>query len=115
MTISSFFHSKGINHLSTLEQVEQVIENLHPGIQSVIKYGIPMYTLKKNLVYLDVQKGKPIMGVVYGIHFTEIHSLLDFTGRKQIGHFSLEKMDEKRFDDLLIVLASAIKFDLRKK
>ena len=54
------------------------------------------------------------MGVVSGIHLVEIHSLLDFTGRKQVGHFSLENMNEKRFDELLIVLASATEFDLKK-
>lgn len=114
MTVDSFFHSKGVDHLSILQQAHQILENCHPGVQSTIKYGVPVYTLKKNLVYLDIQRGKPLMGVMYGIHLVEIHSLLDFTGRKQVGHFSLENMDEKRFDDLLIVLASATEFDLNK-
>ncbi len=114
MTIDSFFLTKGIDHRPILEQVDQLIRNAHPGIQLKKKYGLPMYILKKNLVYLDIQKGKPLIGVVYGIHLIEIHALLDFTGRKQIGHFSLEQMNEERFDDLLTILASTIEFDLRK-
>ena len=115
MTIDNFFLTKGHEHRSILQQVDQLIRDSHPGIELKKKYGLPMYVLKKNLVYLDIQKGKPLMGVVYGIHLVEIHPLLDFTGRKQIGHFSLEQMNEKRFADLLTILASTVDFDLRKK
>jgi hypothetical protein len=92
-----------------------MILSSHPGIELKKKYGLPMYVLKKNVVYLDIQKGKPIIGIVYGIHLKEIHSHLDFTGRTQIGHFSLDNMNESRYDDLYIVLATAIEFGLGQK
>jgi hypothetical protein len=57
----------------------------------------------------------PLVGGVYGIHLKEIHSLLDFTGRSQIGHFSLENMTEARYDDLYVVLTTAVEFGLGQK
>lgn len=112
MTIDSFFRTKGEDHWELLHQVDQMILSSHPGMVLKKKYGLPMYVLTKNVVYLDIQKGKPLVGVVYGIHLKEIHSLLDFTGRSQIGHFSLENMTEARYDDLYVVLASAVEFGL---
>ena len=76
---------------------------------------IDSFFLTKNVVYLDIQKGKPLVGVFYGIHLKDIHSLLDFTGRSQIGHFSLENMTEERYDDLYVVLATALEFGLWQK
>ena len=75
MTIDSFFQTKGHDYSELLHQVDQMILSTHPGIQLKKKYGLPMYILKKNVVYLDIQKGKPLVGVVYGIHLKEIHSL----------------------------------------
>lgn len=114
MTIDSFFRTKGEEHWELLHQVDQMILSAHPGIQLKKKYGLPMYVLKKNIVYVDIQKGKPLVGVVYGIHLKEIHSLLDFTGRTQIGHFSLENFDESRFAELNTVLSIAVEFDLNR-
>ena len=74
-----------------------------------------MSVLTKSVVYLDIQKGKPLVGVVYGVRLKEIHSLLDFTGRTQMGRFSLEKMTEARYDKLFVVLANAMEFELEQK
>ena len=115
MTIDAFFRTSGHEHWELLHQVDQMILSSHPGVQLKKKYGLPMYVLKKNVVYLDIQKGKPIVEVVYGIHLKEIHSLLDFTGRKQIGHFYLENMTEARYDNLYVILASPVEFGLGQK
>ncbi|MFT6982969.1 MAG: hypothetical protein ACJAUD_001740 [Crocinitomicaceae bacterium] len=115
MTIDSFFRTKGEGHWELLHQVNQMILSSYPGVVLKKKYGLPMYVLTKNVVYLDIQKGKPLVGVVYGIHLKEIHSLLDFTGRTQIGHFSLENMTEASYDDLYVVLATAVEFGLGQK
>jgi hypothetical protein len=115
MTINAFFRTKGEGNWELLHQVNQMILSSHPRVVLKKKYGLPMYVLTKNVVYLDIQKGKPLVGVVYGIHLKEIHSLLDFSRRTQISHFSLENMTEERYDDLYVVLATALEFGLWQK
>lgn len=112
MSVEQFFHTKGIAHTSILTQVHQLILDMHPGIQSSIKYTVPFYSLKKNVFYLDVQKGVPILGIVEGYRLMEIKALLDFTKRKQIGHFQLVNMNEERYELLIMVIKTAIDFDL---
>lgn len=115
MTIDDFFKTTGGPHREVLRQIDQILLNAHPAMEIKKKYGIPMYVMRKNIAYLDVQKGAPIIGFVYGIHLNDVNHLLDFTGRKQIGHLSLLNLDDSKIDDLLTVLYSAIDFDLNKK
>ena len=115
MITDRFFQKHDQRHMEVLEQVAQILNSAHPGVQLKRKYGIPMFVLKKNIAYLDIQKDTPIMGVVYGIHLEAIHHLLDFTGRKQIGHFQLTDLDEDKIEKLHTVIFTAVDFDLSRK
>ncbi len=114
MTIDYFLFEKGADHAALLEQVHDFIINAHPGIQHKIKHGIPFYSLKKDFLYLDVQKNTPLVGVIQGRQLKDAQDLLDFTQRKQIGHFQLTSMSESRFRDLLFVIQSALDYDLKR-
>ena len=112
MNVETYFFEKCPDHREILQQVHQFIVESHPGVRASIKYTVPFYSLKKDMFYLCVQKGIPILGVSKGYLLAEIHHLLDFTNRKQIGHFQLVGMDEQRYTDLLFVIATAVDFDL---
>ncbi len=114
MPTHHYFEAQNPTHHEILFLVHDAILNSHPAVQSVIKYGVPFYVLKKNLCYLCIQKDKPVLGIVEGYRLESIHDLLDFTGRKQIGHFPLSDMDEKRYNDLLRVIETAVDFDLKR-
>jgi len=114
MTIERYFELQSTEHTAILRQVHQLILDQHPGIRALIKYRIPFYVLRKNLCYLCVQKKKVILGIVEGHQLNSVHSMLDFTGRTQIGHLAIDPMNEQRYSDLLVVLNAAIEFDLQR-
>ncbi|OFZ12808.1 MAG: hypothetical protein A3D92_00750 [Bacteroidetes bacterium RIFCSPHIGHO2_02_FULL_44_7] len=114
MTLERYFERQSADHSALLRQVHQLILDQHPGIQALIKYGIPFYVLRKNLCYLCIQKNKVILGIVEGHRLHSVYSLLDFTGRTQIGHLAIDPMTEQRYSDLMVVLATAIEYDLQK-
>jgi hypothetical protein len=114
MGIERYFSEHGNDHIAILQQVHGFILDTHPGILAAIKYTVPFYTLKKGLFYFSVQKNVPILGVVQGHLLKEVHHLLDFTNRKQVGHFQLTNMTEQRYTDLFSVIAAAVEFDLKR-
>lgn len=114
MISGNYFRSKDQRHMEILEQVAQFLETSHPAMQLQKKYGLPMFVLKKNIAYLDIQKDIPLIGIVYGIHLKEIHHLLDFTGRTQIGHFHLTDLDDEKLNELHTIIFTAIEFDLSR-
>lgn len=113
MIIEDFIERKAGPHAEIIRQIHQCIMSAHPGIQNSWKYGLPFYSLKKNLFYFDVQKGKPLVAVYYGRDIKSALSLMDFTGRKQVGHFSLESMTDERFSQFFALIDAVIEFDLR--
>lgn len=113
MTLERYFESQSAKHSVLLWQIHQLILDQHPGVNAQIKYGVPFYVLRKNLCYLCVQKNKVILGIVEGHRLNSVQSLLDFTGRKQIGHLAIDPLNEQAYHDLLVVLANAIEYDLR--
>lgn len=98
----------------TLRLVKDLVMNAHPGIRLVKKYTLPFFQLKKDICYLDIQKGKPILGIVQGIHIDSIRELLDFKGRKFVGHYSLLDLNEVRLNDLQFIIDEIIIHDLSK-
>lgn len=100
-------HHGGI-HAETLRITRDLILSSHPGIQLKLKYTLPFFTLKKDLCYIDIQKNKPILGVINGINLTNVRDLLDFTGRKYVGHYSLLNLDEKRLPELQFIIDEMI-------
>lgn len=115
MTISDFFRTKGDEHREVLALVDQLLLNAHPGMTLKKKWGLPVYMLRKNIAYLDIQNGLPIIGFNYGIELTEVRELLDFTGRTLVGHYPLSQLSEEHMNELLTIIDVAIQYDLSKK
>jgi len=110
--IHELIEKRGQDYADMLLQVHHQILGMHPAVQCVRKWGMPFYNLKKNLVYLDVQKGKPILGVAYAYKLPEIHPLVDFGPRKLIAHLALDPFTEETEISLITILDCAIDFDL---
>ena len=70
--------------------------------------------LKKNIAYLDVQKDRPLLGIMYMKDIPGMDKLTYVGNRTQIGHFYLDSMDDLRFSELLTVIEIAVSFDLKR-
>lgn len=111
MNLEDFIERKAKDHAHLIEQAHHILINAHPGIIHSFKYGLPFYAKRKNLVFLDVQKGKPLMAVYYGIHLKEIHPLLYFGERVLVGHYYFTAMNDQTIAEILTILDAAIVFD----
>lgn len=97
-----------------LQQAHDLLIHSHPGVRLVKKWGLPVFELKKNVAYLDVQKNRPLLGIMYAKDINGISSLLFTEGRKQVGHFYLDGLNEDRYAELLTVIDLAITHDLAR-
>lgn len=111
MTFEHFLDKKDPAHTEVLLFVRQQIFGLHPGIQESFKWGLPMYHLKKNIAYLDVQKGRPLVGINYAIKHPMLCDLLVMADRKIIGHFYLDNFTEETHAELMTILDLALEID----
>lgn len=115
MTVAQYIDDQAPELQEELWSFHHFILQAHPAIRATLKYGVPFYVLKKNLCYLCVQKNKVVLGIVDAYLQPSIFDLVDFTGRKQIGHFIWNKPDDQCYTDLQRVLTEAIEFDLRRR
>ena len=112
MNLEIIIERRGQHCAEELRFVRNLILSSHLGISESVKYGLPFFSLKRILAYMDVQKGKPLVAFMNGTQFGELTKELDFTGRKRVGHFSLEGLDHKRHEILCALIDVAIKYDL---
>lgn len=112
MMIDHFVEVKGAPFRDVLLQTHALIMDAHPAITHSSKWSLPFYTLKKNLFYLDVQKGRPLVGVYQGFRLPEIQELLDMTNRTRIGHFYLDDFNEDRLAELITIIDTVVAYDL---
>ena len=111
MTFETFIGKKAPEHVEVLRFARQQILGLHPAMQETFKWGLPMYHLKKNIAYLDVQKGRPLVGVNYAIKHPMLRDLLVMADRKIIGHFYLDNFSEEKHGQLMTILDLALEVD----
>ncbi|MCJ8290208.1 MAG: hypothetical protein HRT58_11145 [Crocinitomicaceae bacterium] len=112
MNLESVIEKRGEHCAEELRFTRNLILSSHLGINESIKYGLPFFSLKRIMAYMDVQKGKPIVAFMNGTKFGELSKELDFTGRKRVGHFSLANLNEKRHEILCALIDVAIEYDL---
>ncbi len=114
MNLESVIEKRGEHCAEELRFARKLILDSHLGITESVKYGLPFFSFNRIMVYMDVQKGKPIVAFMNGTQFGELSKELDFTGRKRVGHFSLINLDEKRNEILCALIDVAIEYDLNK-
>ena len=112
MNLEEIIEKRGQHCAEELRFVRNLLLSSHPGINESVKYGLPFFSLKRILAYMDVQKGKPLVAFMNGTQFGELSTELDFTNRKRVGHFSLQDLDEKRTEILCALIDVAVAFDL---
>lgn len=113
MILELFLERVALEHRDSLRIAHQSLMQLHPGMQLNLKWGLPMYTIKKNIAYLDVQKGRPLVGINYAYEIPEMKAFLHFGNRTRIGHFHLDPLDHERMETLLTVLEITVSHDLK--
>ncbi|MCR9170945.1 MAG: DUF1801 domain-containing protein [bacterium] len=114
MNFESYLEKKDPKHHEVLRLVHDQMLAAHPGIQLVKKWGLPVFMLKKNVAYLDVQKDRPLLGIMYMKDIPGMNQLTFVGNRNQIGHFYLDGMDDARFSELLTVIEMAVSHDLNR-
>jgi len=114
MIFSEYLEKKDPKHHDALRLVHDQFMSAHPGIQLVKKWGLPVFMLKKNVAYLDVQKDRPLLGIMYAKDLPAIKRLLVIGERKQVGHFYLDELNDQRYAELLTVIEIAISHDLER-
>lgn len=112
MNFESYLSKKDLKHREVLRTVHEQMLSMHPAIQLVKKWGLPVYVLKKNVAYLDVQSDRPLLGIMYMKDIPGMNKLLHVGNRTQVGHFYLDGMNDKRYAELLTVIEIAVSFDL---
>ena len=112
MIVENMIRYHNTEYGDSIIRVRDLILQSHPGIILKRKYTVPFFTLNKDICYLDVQKKKPILGICNGVHLKSIKPLLNFTGRKFVGHFSLMNLTPEKLDELAFVIDEIIIYDL---
>lgn len=114
MNLEDVIEKRGQHCAEELRLTRNLVLGAHPAITECIKYGLPFFSLKKDLAYMDVQKGKPLIAFMNARHFGELSDELDFTNRTRVGHFSLLNFSEERYILLATIIDAAIEFDRTK-
>lgn len=114
MNFEEFLSKKDPKHHDVLRMVQDQVLAAHPAMQLVKKWGLPVFMLKKNVAYLDVQNDRPLLGIMYMKDIPGMNKLLHVGNRTQIGHFYLDGMNDERFAALLSVIEIAVSFDLNR-
>lgn len=112
MNLESVIEKRGQHCAEELRFTRKLILDSHLGIKESVKYGLPFFSLKRILAYMDVQNEKPLVAFMNGTKFGELSKELDFTGRKRVGHFFLNDLDDKRHELLCALIDTAIEYDL---
>lgn len=112
MNLESIIEKRGQQCAEELRFTRNLVLDSHLGIAESVKYGLPFFSLKRVLAYMDVQKGKPLIAFMNGTKFGELSKKLDFTGRKRVGHFSLMDLTDDRREILCALIDVAIEYDL---
>lgn len=115
MNFEAYLEIKDPKHHEVLRLVHDQMMAAHPGMQLVKKWGLPVFMLKKNVAYLDVQKDRPLLGIMYMKDIPGMGKLTYVGNRMNIGHFYLDGMDDNRFSELLTVIEIAVTHDLSPK
>ncbi|MDG1331571.1 MAG: hypothetical protein P8P74_04530 [Crocinitomicaceae bacterium] len=113
MNLESVIEKRGQHCAEELRFVRKLILDSHLGIKESVKYGLPFFSLKRVLAYMDVQKGRPIVAFMNGTKFGELSKELDFTKRVRVGHFFLDNLDDERHEILCALIDVAVEYDLK--
>lgn len=99
------------------EQLRQLILESGPGVEELLKYGIPFYHYFGPLCYLSPQKGQLILGFTKGASLADENGIL--TGNQQVvRHFVVNKDALDQLDELRRLLQEAMllnEFTKKKK
>ncbi|GAB5417424.1 MAG: hypothetical protein Crog4KO_30060 [Crocinitomicaceae bacterium] len=114
MNFEEYLSKKDPKHHEILRTVHNQMLASHPAMQLVKKWGLPVFMLKKNVAYLDVQKDRPLLGIMYMKDIPGMDKLTVVGNRTQIGHFYLDEMNDERFSELLAVIEIAVTHDLER-
>lgn len=75
---------------------EEILDS-HPAITESLKYGVPFYTLKKNICYLtQSKKDGAYIGFIQGHKLSNEQGILITDGRKQVKIIQFESLEDAK-------------------
>lgn len=100
------------------DNLREVMTYLHflissqDGITSKLGYGIPFYSRKKPICYVNPIKNKKVeLCFYFGKLLVEQHKILSMRDRKQVAGIYIEDIANIPEKEILKAIESAIKFD----
>ncbi|SHN30352.1 DUF1801 domain-containing protein [Gracilibacillus kekensis] len=101
-------HPKNIQEITV--NLRQLILNTSSEWTEEIKWGMPSYSINKNICYLQASKNHVNLGFYHGAQLEDPHNLLGGTG-KQMRHIRVKKMEDIDEDSLKLYVKNAIQLD----
>ncbi len=75
--------------------IREVILDAHPALTESMKYGVPFYSLKRNICYLTHNKKDGVyIGFIQGRKLSNEQGLLISDGRKQVKILQFESLKD---------------------
>lgn len=108
MTVDMYIWQQKDDVRGILDYVHHLLLHTVPEVEAAIKWGVPYYTLRQGLLYLNpIKKGDAAVEVCFtrGNRFEYGKELLYFKDRKLVGGYSilsLETIDEKVLKKLIL-------------
>jgi hypothetical protein len=101
-------------HREIIHALRMLIFACIPDVQEKFKYKIPFYNYDGELFYLTVQKGKVVLGLVYGVKMNPRPGILLAEYNKQIRHLVFEKESDIYEDYVVEIILEALEYNIRK-
>lgn len=113
--VDQYIQSKPKSLSEVLDFLNEQILFFEVGIKSSIKWGVPYYSKKRSICYLNVVKGKEVeLNFTKGNLFDPvIREELRFYGRTVVGGVRFKNLEEIDVDSLNYLLAEAMRIDNR--
>lgn len=83
------------------------------GIVSKIKYGIPFYSLNRDVCYINPLKKEKAIEIVFlkGSQLAQVSGSLEAKNRKIVAGITFTEIDEQRVEELLKLWETALELD----
>jgi hypothetical protein len=101
MNVDLYLSNLPENEFFIADYLHQLILSRNEKITCRIKWGIPVFTLTKDLIYINALKNSVEFVIIRAHKFGELKSLLDFKNRKLVAGLTFSSL--KEIDEAIII------------
>ena len=109
--VTSYIESVDDNLKPVVLKLRKILVEASPNIKEEIKWGVPTYSLNKNICSIMAHKNHVNLQIFRGADIKDSH-YLDGTG-KSMRHLKFKQQGEMNIDVINKIIAQAIKIDQR--